>query len=248
MPKKRFIQTLLDWGLTENEAAVYFSALSLGKTTVSAIATDSGVKRTSIYNIYESLKQKGLMTVEVQGFKQIYVAESPETLKRIIETKKQEFEELLPDFLKVYNVGSTGESIKYYEGVKSVRSAYELLISDLRPGDEYLVISHQEEWYNLDPQFFQKFIEKRANLRLDTKMLLQDSETAKKFQTFQKNYAINVKILPQNTDLHTNLVITKNRVVVQQLSFPVIALVIENKSIIQMHQQLFGIIWNSLGE
>ena len=248
MHKKRFIKTLLDWGLSENEAAVYFSALSLGKTTVSAIAADSGVKRTSIYSLYESLKEKGLMSVEVRGFKQVYVAESPETLKRVIETKKQEFEDLLPEFLRVYKVGSDSDTIKYYEGVKSVRNVYELLISDLKPDDFYLVITHQEEWYNLDPEFFQKFVERRARLRLDTRLLMKQSETAQKFKTYEQNYNMKVKLLPEKTDLHTNLVITKNRVVIQQLSFPVIALVIENKSIIQMHQQLFGIIWDSLPE
>jgi sugar-specific transcriptional regulator TrmB len=248
MQKKRFIQTLLDWGLSENEAAVYFSALSLGKTTVSSIASDSGVKRTSIYSIYESLKQKGLMSVEVQGFKQVYVAESPETLKRIIETKKQEFEDLLPDFLRVYNVGGKSDTIKYYEGVKSVRSVYDLLLSDLRPGDDYLVISNDEEWYALDPEYYEKFIERRGKMRLNVQLLLQDTEAGRRFKKFEKNYNTSVKLLPCKTQLHTTLVVTKNRVVVQQLAFPIIALVIENKSIIQMHQQLFGIIWDSIME
>ena len=85
MQKQEIKDVLIDFGLSEHEAAVYLSALSLGQSTVNQIAKHSGVKRTTVYPVIESLKRKGIMNVEVKGFKKLFVAESPDKLERIIE-------------------------------------------------------------------------------------------------------------------------------------------------------------------
>ena len=246
MNKNKLLKTLLDWGLSPNEAAVYTSTLALGSASVGKVAAQANLKRSTVYGVLDTLKQKGLIAVEVRGLKQVFVAESPEMLLQIAESRKKELEDNLPGLLGLYSNDSKSDTIKYYEGVRAVRSVYEQLLSGCQPGDDYLVISNQEQWYNLDEEYAQKFVERRAKLRLNIRMLLQDSETAQRFKKFERNYNLSVRILPNDTEIHTNLVITPQRVVVQQLTFPIVALVIENKSIIQMHQQLFGIIWDSL--
>ena len=248
MNKKRFLKSVMDWGLTENEARVYLSALSLGRTTVSSLARDSGVGRTNVYAVMESLQKKGLLSTEVRGLKKYFVPESPVALKQIIENKKQEFEELLPGLLSMYNVGEDGDTLKYYEGQKHISTVYEGLMADLRPGDDYLVISNDEEWYALDPKFFDGFIEKRARLRLNVKLLLQNTEAGRRFKQFQKNYNFEARLLPDGTDLSTTLIITPYKVVVHQLRQPILMLVLENRSVIQMHRECFNIMWKAVGE
>lgn len=248
MNKIKLVKTLKNLGLSENEAEVYFAALSLGPTTIKKIAETSGVKRTSVYNIVGDLKKIGLMHIELSGLKQQFVAENPATLHEMAERRKSELEEMLPDFMKVFEKTATQDSIKFVEGLAAVRGLYRSLPTDLKKGDHYYIITNQERWYALDKGFSQNFVEKRAEMGLDIKMLTQDSATASEFITYQKNYGMSIKLLPKQTDLNTNTVITPKRVVVQQLTFPIVALVIENKSIIQMHQQLFGIIWDSLPE
>ena len=73
-------------GLGANEAAVYIAMLSLGPATVLSISRASGVKRTTIYNVLESLKQKGLVRTDVRGFKQLYAAEHPKKLESMLDT------------------------------------------------------------------------------------------------------------------------------------------------------------------
>jgi hypothetical protein len=196
----------------------------------------------------ESLQQKGLLATEVRGLKKFYVAENPTALKQIIESKKQEFEELLPSLLGLYSVGGEGDIIKYYEGVKSIETVYDSLLSDLRPGDEYLVISNDEEWYALNPKFFDRFIEKRANMRLNIRLLLQNTPEGRRFKQFQRNFNLNVKLLPEETDLTTTLIITPYKVVVHQLRQPMLMLVLQNKSIVKMHHECFNIMWKAVGE
>ena len=99
----------------------------------------------------------------------------------------------------------------------------------------------------LDPEYFQNFTERRAKLNINTRMLLQDSKTARELKNKEKNYNIKgVKIFPQKMSLTTNIVIIPKKIVIHQLTPPIMAVVIENKSMINMQKEIFEIIWNSL--
>ncbi|PCI20915.1 hypothetical protein COB64_01520 [Candidatus Wolfebacteria bacterium] len=246
MADNKLIETLKDIGLSENEAKVYFATLSLGPTTVLSISRSAEMKRTTVYSIVESLKQKGLLNIELKGIKQLYVAENPEKLESVLEKRKDEFKNNLPEFLALYNLSGGESFIKYHEGLESVKSIYESLLKEVRPKEDYLVIGSQERWFELDPKFFQSFIEKRAKLNINTRLLFQDSKIARDHKRFEKNYNEQVKILPKETMLSTNLVLTSKKLVIQQLHPPIMAIVIENKSIIKMHKELFEIIWKSI--
>ena len=113
-------------------------------------------------------------------------------------------------------------------------------------GDDYLVIGNQEEWFSLDREFSQKFIEKRAKLNLNIRLLFQDSPLAREHKKFEKNYNEEVKILPKDTSLTTNMVITPRKVVIHQLSIPMLAIVIENANVVKMNKEMFEMIWNSV--
>ena len=145
-----------------------------------------------------------------------------------------------------------GESyIKYYEGLNGIKSVYEGLLVDIKAHQDYLIISNPDEWLESDPDFFMDFTERRAELArgsdIKIRMLLQDTPTAREiFKTKENNYFIKVKILPPNTKLSTNLVIIPKKIVIHQITPPAMAMVMENKSIIQMHREMFEVMWNSI--
>lgn len=246
MASNEFLDVLREIGLDENESQVYLASLSLGPSTVQKIARGAEIKRTTCYSVVGSLEKKGLMHVEARGFKKSYVAERPEKLEAVLELRKERFKKLLPDFTALYNLKGGESFIKYYEGLEAVKNVYELLISDVRPHDDYLVISDTAKWYVLDPKYFDDFRARRAKLNIQIRMLLEDSELSRKDVTLEKQLNYKIKLLPPETNLITNLIITPQRVAIHQLTPPIMAFVIENKSIIQMQQQLFEIIWAGL--
>lgn len=77
-------------------------------------------------------------------------------------------------------------------------------------------------------------------------MLAQDSAIAQEHKRIERTFNETIRLLPKATKLTTNLVITPKRVVIHQVIPPIFAIVIENKSIIQMHREQFEMIWNSL--
>lgn len=248
MYNNQMFGTLVSLGLNENEAKVYLSALSLGPTTVLNIAKSAEIKRTTVYSVIECLKLKGLIVVEIKGFKKKFVAENPEKLETILDNRKNLLAKTLPEFAALYNLKGSEGSIKYYEGVEGVKSVYESLLKDIRYKENYLVISHLEPWLKLDGQFFTDFIKRRAKLNINIRMLLQDSSIAREYKKRERNFNERIKILPNNTSLITNLVIIPKKIVIHQLVPPIMAIVIENQSVVKMHQQLFEIMWNFISE
>jgi sugar-specific transcriptional regulator TrmB len=244
MKNEKLLQILKDIGLEENEASVYLSALSLGPTTILKISKISNLKRTTVYGIVESLQNKGLMRIDLQGLKQLYTAESPEKLDIILENKKREFSSKLPDFMALYKLKGGESSIKYYSGLRSMKQIYLETLNDVRPGDEYLIITNQKKWFELDPDFWMKeYIEERAKLPCKTRLLSQDSDIAREHQKFQRNFNEEFRIFKEGVSINIDMVITPNKIIIVDLSPTLTTLVIENKNIIELQKQMFEILW-----
>lgn len=247
MNSQELAQTLEQFGLLPKEAKVYLAALTLGPTTVLQIAKGSGLRRTTVYSIIDSLQRSGLINIEIKGFKQLFVAENPQTLRKILVDRTARLEGILPELTSLYKFKGDRGVIKYYSGLEAVKNVYKSLLEELKPKDFYYIISDQDRWYFLDRAYYQAFIERRARLAekldLNIKLLLTESELARQHQSRETIYQEKIKILPKKTVLTTNLVVTPGKVVIHQLVAPIFAITIENQSIIQMFRELFEIIW-----
>ena len=246
MQKVDIKEVLMDFGLSEFEALVYLAALSLGPTTVNDIAKHSGVKRTTVYPVIEGLKRKGIMNVEIKGLKKSYVAESPDKLEGIIEQKKDRLKSMIPELSAIQSLKSNESFIKYYEGVAGVKTVYDSILDGLKSGDEYLIISDMERFLKMDREYFTDFIEKRAKLNLKVKTIIHDTDDAQYYKKIERNTNQEIKILDKSADFTANLVILPNKVVITQMIEPIISIIIENKSIVEMQRKEFNIIWNSI--
>ena len=244
--QNKLTKLLEELGLSQNEALVYLSALSFGPGTVLKIARASDMKRTTVYSVIEALKQKGLMTIEMRGLKQLFVAENPEKLEAIINNKKNQLDKKMPELAALYNLRGGESVVKYYEGIESVKSVYESMIRDIAPEEDYMVIGDNVRWYELDPDFFEKFLHKRARLDINIRLLLEDSPVAQEHKKREHIYNEKIKLLPKRTKLTTNLVMIPRRMMLHQLIPPITATVIESRSAIQMQQEMFEIMWDAL--
>src|SRR3989338_6121463 len=113
MKNTKLIELLEELGLSENESKVYFASLSLGPATIIRIANTAEIKRTTVYSVVEALKQKGLINLEIKGFKKLYAAENPEKLETILEVKRNKLKAMLPEFAGLYNLKGGESFIKY---------------------------------------------------------------------------------------------------------------------------------------
>lgn len=247
MTTKQLIQLLVELGLRDGEARVYRAALALGPTSILKLARAAELKRTTVYSLVEDLQQKGLMNVEVRGFKQRFVAAPPQKLELILDERREALRMVLPDLTSLYHLKGGDTTLRYYQGLKAVKAVYEELLQDVRAHEDYLVMTDLRQWLALDQEYFLDFIRRRAKLPLKIRMLVQDSPVGREHQRLQKTYNEVIRLLPPGTQLTTNLVIIPQRVVIHQLTPPVFAIVIQHPSVVQMHREQFEIMWRSTG-
>jgi hypothetical protein len=180
------------------------------------------------------------------GWKNLFVAENPEKLEFIVDQMRHEVRKTLPEFASVYNLHSSGAFIKYYEGLESIKGVYNDLIKEVRPHDDYLIIGDLQKWLDQDPDFFINFTKRRAKLNIKIRILDQESEVAREHKKMERNFNEKIKIMPSQYRLTTNMVIVPHKVVINQITPPLLAMVIENDSIVNMNRELFEMIWQSI--
>lgn len=246
MKNEQLQRVLTEIGLHEHEAKVYLAALSLGPTTVLKIAKTAELKRTTVYSVIEALKQKGLMRIELKGFKNLFAAESPEKLEGILEYRRTALKDQLPKLEAIYNLKGGESTIKYYEGLTAIKSIYEDLLKEVGPQEDYLVISDITQWWELDREYFSKYWERRHKARIKPRILVTDSEAAHQQQKLAPSFEAQVRILPKETKVQTNLIVTGRKVIIIQMSAPLSAIVIENQSVTKMHKEMFEVMWSGL--
>jgi sugar-specific transcriptional regulator TrmB len=248
MQINKYKNALIGFGLKENEADVYVSALKLGPTPILPIAHETGIRRTTVYEIIKSLTSKGLMTTELKGFKKLFCATHPQSLVSIFENKKDNLETMIPELTTLYKAQGSGNSIKTYESLGSIKSLYTEILNNYRSGDFCYVVGDTDKFIQNDPKFFMKYIEDRAKLNMNIKVIIADSEMSRERKKNARNYNSQIKILPENTKLSANFTVTKNIFLTQAVEGAQLAITTNNKEIINLQKNLFEILWNSLPE
>lgn len=237
---------LKELGFSNLEAQVYLAMLSIGDGTIMQIADASRVKRTSVYHVIESLKDAGLVSIQVRGFKQSYRAEHPDKLKSLVNKRRDDLVKNLPEFEAIYNLSEGESTIKYYEGIEACKHVYEEFLDELTPKDFYYIFSNQTMWHQQDPEFYDAYLVKRAKKGIKPKAIFQQTDYKDVFKKNKISYSIETKYLPKGVELTSNLVVSPKKVVIHRVTPPIIAIVIENESVVQMQKEMFEIIWSSI--
>jgi len=131
---KELVNILAEYGLSDKEASVYLAMLELGPASVQDIAKKAGVNRATTYVMIEALKRRGLMSTFDKGKKTMFVAESPERLKRLAEAeehaaqeKGERLKDQLPSFLALFTSSSQEKpNVRFFEGDEGYRTVRDL--------------------------------------------------------------------------------------------------------------------------
>ncbi|HYF04941.1 MAG TPA: helix-turn-helix domain-containing protein [Patescibacteria group bacterium] len=242
---KKLLETLENIGLSSLESQIYLALLPIHKGGIKAISDAAQVKRTSAYYAVESLMKKGLLHIELQGLKKVYVPEHPDKLKELVEIKRDQLIRNFPELIALYNLEGSSGVIKYFQGVEGVRNAYTLLLAQLKPDDYYLSISEVEAWYNTDPDFFEFIRTTRSKKHLTTRILVNNTPASLEYKAKETYYRQKVKILPEGTRFPNTITISPSCILFHQVIAPISAILIENPSLIHVHKELFEILWRT---
>jgi len=172
-------------GLTENESKVYEKLVRLGKTGSGDLSRESGVSYSKIYNVLDSLINKGLVDVIPEKTKK-FVPSDPEALVKLIEEKQKKLEQAkekareMKQFydVKEKNPVSMGLGRKgFYKIVKQLDKTKDFSYS-VKWTSEY-----RDDWYGSH----KAKIEKGKDLKILTRYDDETKKDARKYLKINKN-------------------------------------------------------------
>ena len=163
------IRHLTEFGLSDKEARVYLALLQLEVATVTQIAKQADINRSSSYVVLSSLKKKGLVSAFEDTNVQQYAAISPEmllveanqTAKRA-EHIKNNIDFIVPELKALHKDTKEKPKVRMFEGRQGLVNALE---DTLTCKEKIIRMSSSiEQMLNILPEYFPTLSKRRAGL------------------------------------------------------------------------------------
>ena len=239
-------KSLINIGFSQKEASVYLALLELGKRTVSPIARKSGINRTTVYDILESLVAKSLVSISGKEPLQEYVAESPDKILKIVEEgitrKQQEFKEaqsLVPQLKSMHNV-TDRPKVMFYEGTEGLKQVYEDTLTSHEPIRAY---ANVREMHAALPDYFPKYYKRRTNHGIKIRAIIPSNEAGKERASKDKEENRETALVPPDKVYFSpEINIYNNKVMIASWKEK-LGIIIESKEITEAMKSIFELAW-----
>ncbi|KKR04067.1 MAG: Transcriptional regulator, TrmB [Parcubacteria group bacterium GW2011_GWC2_39_14] len=229
-------------GIEEKQARVYLACLEMGKATVQDLAQKSGVKRTSIYNFLEELKQSGLVTELHQGTRLFLVAENPNHLLHNLRERLKKMKTIIPELVSIYNLPENKPKVKYYEGQDGIFLAYENMMNS---GETIYGYSDYEKMFTaLSEERLLNMLDLRIKKKLMFYCLAKDGPKGRKLKAQDKAQLRETRFI-SNIELDTEINIFGNKVLLISFNSPYAAVLIEDRAIVMSLKSIWQINWSA---
>nr|MBA4404682.1 hypothetical protein [Nanoarchaeum sp.] len=240
-------------GLTQGEAKVYLALLNLGLSTSGPIVKKSGVSRSFIANILNSLQEKGLVSHVKKGEVTHYQAENPERIILYLQQKQEQIEvnkanltKLLPTLDNIKKE-SPKTVIQVYEGFRGIQTTFEHCEKKLSRGEEYVCFGapgFQQDKYH---DYWEQHHKRRIKLGVNTRMLF-NTDTPKKVISNRNSYkGCKTRYMPTDTRTKAWILVYKDTTGIflqeQKFADESFAIEIVNSEIANSFKEFFEDYW-----
>jgi sugar-specific transcriptional regulator TrmB len=241
-------------GLSEKESHVYLMSLRLGIQPISVIAERVGIQRTTAYSIVNSLIKKGLATkVEKRGIV-VFSVTAPKNLisylerekneyTRAIERNKEDLQDLLPYFTSLEIQNTTKPKVRFFEGEKGMREAYE---ETLNSSEVIRAYANVEEMHRALPNFFPEYYLRRKEAGISIRAIFPNNQISTERARHDSRESRETRLIDHKRfSFSPELNIYDNKVLIASWCEKM-AVVIESQEVAELHKKIFDLLWEKL--
>jgi sugar-specific transcriptional regulator TrmB len=242
------IEALEKIGLTQSEIKVYISMLKLGIAKSGEILKESKMNSGRIYEIFESLKKKGLIGESIINNIRHFSASAPENLveyvdkkRKILDEKEKLIKQIIPQLNNLSKSQAAGTKSLVYTGLNGMKIMAEDLLRKLEKGDTIYTLSvtgNKNEGIN---NFWSEFNLRSGSKGIKNKFLFQEG-SSEFYKLLKKREGNEIRL----TTLSANIPIAvygKDNVVISNYDDPLTVILIINKEIADSFIEVFNQFW-----
>ena len=239
-------EILIKSGFSENESVVFIALLQLGKGTVTQITRKAGLNRTTGYDILDSLTAKGLVSVSGKEPKQEYLAESPDKIIDLLESKIKEstinlyeIKKVIPELKSIHNVAGRPK-VRFYEGKEGLKAVYE---DTLNSSESLIAYANFEDMHKALPDYFPSYYLRRAQKGLNIRGIVPLTEEALERQKHNKEESREMIFVPSDKyHFSPEIDIYDNKIMVASWKEK-LGIIIESAEIADAMKKIFELAW-----
>lgn len=247
-------QDLLQLGLSDNEIKFYVAGLELGLATVPQIAERARLSRMSGYNIFKSLSQKGMASMDVRSYGQKCKVAKPAKLLSLFEDERKSLDKLatnLPNLIGELNVlySSVPEDLEihYFRAKEAVTKIWNEALTNTKKGNDILTMSAVD----FGPTLGEQYVEWLEDIALRcTEKGIHPKFILEKSGSYSLSRQVVQEIFPESVQL--KLGATCEQIVYADTTayiFPgkeLFGITIHNKELANHHSRVFYSLWNKM--
>lgn len=224
-------------GFSKSESIVYLALLKIGQTKAGKIIKATGLQSSVVHNALNTLEEKGFVTHFLEGKIKRYSALNPKLINRYLETKKKEFESILPQLEKLKKKPYEIVSSEIYYGYNGLMVATLKIIEESREKVWKYFVGEGQLYSKKSLEFFHKtdLIKKEKGLKVKGIAEFSGKSMLKEYKDSEIRYT-NMKIPPAMN-------IFGNYVLIFYLSEKPIAVLIHSKQIAEQYHRLWDSLW-----
>jgi len=237
----KYKNVLEEMGLSPEESAIYLALLRVGGSIASAVARETGIKRTTVYALLRSLANKGFVMLYYRKNKQLYYAEKPQRVVEYFEKKISGFADIIPALETLGKKQMQIYGIRLIETVNELKKFYHGILSEYK-NRSYSVIGNTNAWEGIEPEFFHDFRVKRGQKKISTRLLL--THDSRGLNPTRKELLRDFKYLPATYNFKSTLDIFDDQILIVSPELSCLAVVIAVPAMVDVFKMVFGIIWD----
>jgi len=241
---ENILSWLLSTGLDEQRAELYVAVLARGQASAKDVASDTGLKRTAVYDNIRALEERGYVQTIRQGKKKLFVALPPKELYAKVDQQRQQLKDLLPDFLSLQATNSKRPSVQMIDGPFGAREVYEDILKVAKK--EYVYFSPPQLTLQVvDRRYIEKWIQRRVAKKLQSRSLRIKAKVIPNEAIFndEEQYLRRVRFLPGYVDLQASIYIYANNIGVISTRREGSAFILHSPDLAFSLRQLFEFLW-----
>lgn len=234
-------EVLESFGLNVRERAVYVALLPLGTTTLTPLATASGLPLTTTQSVVGRLIEHGLIAVSQQKSRHLYTAHDPSVLRTILTRRAEEAATIVPDLRKLMAHEPTTTRVRVYQ-----RQRVTDIFNDALRAKSRLVyeIVAAREFQDLIGEKFH-FSRRRVRAGVRLRSLRVASREIKRYgPEINRRELREAKILPTELTFKTSLMWWDDTVAVLPPKNEGLAVTISSPAFRETCQQIFDLLWS----
>lgn len=240
---------------SDKESTVYLALLEIGSGKANDLAKKTNLNRTTVYDILETLMQRGLVSKYKKGAGTFFNALEPKHLLTYLDREKEEkvkeiekqkikVSELLPQLISLQGVyGKNKPKVQFFEGEKGMREAYE---DTLKSKEIILAYANVQTMHEGLPNFFPEYYKRRAAGKIYIRAIFPRNKLSVERAKLNQEEMRDTRFLPENEMTFSPEVnIYNNKIMIASWKEK-IAIIIESKELADLQKLTFNLLWNIL--